>query len=819
MKKILALILALTLTFFSLSLVSCGGTEEEGGGEDNTGGELGGTENGGDSGGEGGGEQTVATLDLIKDGVANFNIVYSASTDSEVVGAIEEWISALATFGVEAKAVLDTESAEAQDCEILIGTDLVGRSEYAVDYHDFGEKGYVIKVQGDKVVIFGGSTDATLDVMTLFIEEYLGVNIATIEVTDVSIAKDLYVEKVQDDYPITSLTVKGERIKDMFIKADTDNQYAFAAAQLLQGALYTYAGAWIPVAKSAEDAQIAKSINVNIVADAGEDGFEVALVDGVLNFNCAYYNSFSKGMTKFINDVMANTAGTLDFDDEYSYTACVSVVRYSEYGAKGNGTVDDFDAIIKTHEFANECGQRVEADKGATYYIRENLRTAYIKTDVDWGDAQFIIDDREITKDVRGHWVFKVIPDEDSYSVEIPAGYSLKKTDTNIGLTFATKVMIHIVNANKKVYIRWGANSGSDNQQEMIVVESNGDLDPNTPLIFDYDTVTSMKVYPIDDKPLLIQGGTFTTYANQQISASAYYARGLYVQRSNTRVYNVTHLIDKEPETENGSCPYTGFFYVEYANNVTFDSCVMSSHKKYKTLQPDGDYVDQGTYDTQAVRCNNITWYNCTQANPIDMFAQGYWSVMASNFSKNLTYDKCVLSRFDAHRGVHNITIKDSEIGEIINIIGSGTALIENTTLSSGDKNYFVRIREDYGATWEGDIIIKNCKMLVKNASTTAYVIRADWKEWNFGYTCYVPNLYVDGFSVEHLNGNSFAHTLNIFKTFGSSSADLRKNEVNPLVMSAEITLKNIEQTYDIIQGTVNDYLLDDVLLKEGNDE
>ena len=328
-----------------------------------------------------------------------------------------------------------------------------------------------------------------------------------------------------------------------------------------------------------------------------------------------------------------------------------------------------------------------------------------------------------------------------------------------------------------------------------------------------------MKVYPIDDKPLLIQGGTFTTYANQQISASAYYARGLFVQRSNTRVYNVTHLIDKEPETENGSCPYTGFFYVEYANNVIFDSCVMSSHKKYKTLQPDGDYVDQGTYDTQAVRCNNITWYNCTQANPIDMFAQGYWSVMASNFSKNLTYDKCVLSRFDAHRGVHNITIKDSEIGEVINIIGSGTALIENTTLSSGDKNYFVRIREDYGATWEGDIIINNCKMIVKDSTTTAYVIRADWKEWDFGYKCYVPNLYVDGFSVEHKNGKSFVYTLNIFKSFGASSVDLRENATNPLVMAETISIKNVNHYYDIIEGTTCDKLLDKTTIIESKDE
>ena len=70
------------------------------------------------------------------------------------------------------------------------------------------------------------------------------------------------------------------------------------------------------------------------------------------------------------------------------------VVYYSEFGAKGDGVTDDFAAIIKCHEYANEHGCKVMADNGATYYIGDNGNVkATVKTDVDWGNATFIIDD------------------------------------------------------------------------------------------------------------------------------------------------------------------------------------------------------------------------------------------------------------------------------------------------------------------------------------------------------------------------------------------------------------------------------------------
>src|SRR5688572_20640899 len=71
-------------------------------------------------------------------------------------------------------------------------------------------------------------------------------------------------------------------------------------------------------------------------------------------------------------------------------------VRYSDLGAKGDGTTDDMDAIAATHAFANLHGLMVKADAGATYYIGGEDRTAVIQTDTDFGTADFIIDDTEV---------------------------------------------------------------------------------------------------------------------------------------------------------------------------------------------------------------------------------------------------------------------------------------------------------------------------------------------------------------------------------------------------------------------------------------
>lgn len=452
-------------------------------------------------------------------------------------------------------------------------------------------------------------------------------------------------------------------------------------------------------------------------------------------------------------------------------------VSYEEFGAVGDGKTDDFEAIKQTHKYANENGYKVVADKDACYYIGAHNDTAIIKTDVDWNDADFIIDDTSVTVENRGWHVFEVSSENPSYKVTVPKGYSIKAGQTNLNLTFETDVMLCIVNSNKKDYIRFGKNTNSgSNRQEMILVDGNGNVDESTPVLRDYDEVTSITAYSVTDSAVTVKGGNFTTVANVADISANYYSRGINVKRSNTTLSGISHYITGEGEQ--GS-PYTGFYVVNNANHVTIKDCVLTGHTTYTNIKPTGA-VSQGTYDTQAVRSNDVAWINCTQANSVTDTT--YWGVMASNFCKNLKMEGCNLSRFDAHQGVYNATIKDTVLGQNLTIIGAGTLHIENVQRLSG--THFMQLRTDYGSTWEGDIILKDCTLTT--TSSASYTILAEWNDWDFGYQCFLPEtVTLDNFKVE---GGKNCY---VFSQVTNAKLSEMQKSKNPYVITDTIIIEN----------------------------
>jgi len=81
---------------------------------------------------------------------------------------------------------------------------------------------------------------------------------------------------------------------------------------------------------------------------------------------------------------------------DFSKIKANGMVRYSDFGASGDGKTDDMDAIAAAHEFANQHDLSVKADNGARYYISGKNRTAVIMTNTDFGTADFIIDDTNV---------------------------------------------------------------------------------------------------------------------------------------------------------------------------------------------------------------------------------------------------------------------------------------------------------------------------------------------------------------------------------------------------------------------------------------
>jgi hypothetical protein len=464
------------------------------------------------------------------------------------------------------------------------------------------------------------------------------------------------------------------------------------------------------------------------------------------------------------------------------------VVRYSDFGAKGNGKSDDLDAIAATHAFANEHGLRVKADEGATYYISGKERTAVIRTDTDFGTAAFIIDDTDVEN--RNAHVFLVSSGQQSFK---PEGISsLKRNQEKIDISFPGTCIVTVTNSQVRRYIRFGPNQNNGSPQtDIFIVDKDGNVDMDAPIIWDFDQITDITARPIDETTLTITGGRFTTIANQAESKYTYYSRGFAIRRSNVVVDGLEHRVTGEGDH---GAPYGGFINVGDCAFVTVQNTLLTGRKVYQTIGAAGVTVSMGSYDLSVNRALNISFVNCRQTNDIN--DTGFWGILGSNYCKNLLYDNCTFSRFDAHMGVANATIRNSTLGhQGINAIGSGTFTVENSTIYGRS---LINLRSDYGSTWQGEFIIRDCVFLPAGGRpTSASLFGGSYSgQHDFGYTCYMP----ERITIENLRIDDSKHPADyqgpaIFGNFNPKMTDDSYVEKFPYMKTREVILRNVTTT------------------------
>ncbi len=572
---------------------------------------------------------------------------------------------------------------------------------------------------------------------------------------------------------LSDITVNGESVEEFRIVTPDGDIFANAAKTLCDE-IYRACGKKISVTEK----KFSKAFVIDETLN-DTDVFNLKVEKGKVYVTGSDKAGISRGIVAFADEVLLKSQGTFDFKDGYEYTKTFSdYVTYEDFGAVGDGKADDFEAIVKTHEYANENGLNVFADETATYYIGGADKTAYIKTCTDWSTACFIIDDTQVEN--RSAWVFNVAPSQSGKSI-IDKVSPIKADATDIGTTLDEKSLVVLTDANVKKYIRKGANQNSGSSQaDAIIVDKDGSISPETPLIWDFDAITAATAYPIDTEILNVKGGRFTTVANSAASEYNYYARGILVRRSNTVIDRIYHDICNEGKT---GAPYSAFVSLSCCADVTVKESTFTGHKKYKTIGSAGTSVTMGTYDIGAATAVNAKFINCKQTN--DITDSDYWGIAGTNYCKNLTYDGCAFSRYDAHQGVLNATVKNSVLGHHgIKLIGHGTALVENTTVLSGN---FIDLRSDYGSTWNGELIIRNCRFYPTGVEN--YIISAENSEdHNFGYTCYLPEkIEIDGFYIHRMGVNY------IFPKVNPNHKSDSYNAEYPVVPPREIVVRNFD--------------------------
>ena len=489
-------------------------------------------------------------------------------------------------------------------------------------------------------------------------------------------------------------------------------------------------------------------------------------------------------------------------------------VTYEEFGAVGDGAHEDFEAIYRAHEYANENGLAVKGTPGATYYINDprvdgEVQTVKIRTDVDWTDVKFTIDDSKISLDDetdkwRSSNIFRVVSDYEPYKIEdeetlnAVLASGLGKGTTKISIKLDYPALIIPYDSNDKVYRRLYYGSwGGFSKHEIIVIDKDGNVSPETPFMFDYDRLDYITVVRLDIKPITILGGEFTVIASRinrlrrNEKGEVYYVggyinRGFGVSRSYTTVKGLKHYMTgeipmSEQVDENGEIVkvgmgYAGFITAGTADHVTFEDCVITARRCYNYYS--GGAL--GTYALQGGSVNYLVFKNCRQSNfwvtvdenydihpatedtPGAMTSMSgftvngkslmmHWGCGGTSGCKNMQYIDCLLSRFDAHEGLYNGKIIGSTINGI-EVIGAGDLVLENTRLFSaggganaGAGNCIVYLRDDYGSTWRGNVTVKDFDVYANIDETkNSFVFCHTYNNWNYGYQSYFPNLSAD---------------------------------------------------------------------------
>ena len=455
---------------------------------------------------------------------------------------------------------------------------------------------------------------------------------------------------------------------------------------------------------------------------------------------------------------------------------------------------DDYYAIKATHDCANKHKLPVVVSKGTYNIYKLNDESIKVETNTDLGGSDIYIHDENgavtntIEKEKDGETIVKNVKDIPIYRMDNDklTGDDAPSQITNV---YYNKIIPELVgkgyslvvieNNDKKVYIRSGKNANKgDNAKEAFRIDNSGKVLDKMFWNYYYNNanhISSVTVYPINENNLIFKNGNFFTIVDTEDRSDVkdYVKRGILVKRSNTTVNNINHAYVKKDGNSYKNIReltyrYNGFYRFAGAADITFtDSTVYAVNgKASKTGDSFYDFmmddVVNATIDgVKMYDYKNKTSYFKSSSNQLN---DNSWGVTGTNRCKEITFENCVLNRIDAHRGIYNLTVKNSTLGRYgIHAVGAGDLKIND--VKARYTNQFIELRSDYGSTWDGKIEVTNSKIYPSN-DDNVYLIKfkVTYDEegknrgyvHDYGYDLYLPKVSIDTLHV-YSNASKFA--------------------------------------------------------------
>lgn len=390
-------------------------------------------------------------------------------------------------------------------------------------------------------------------------------------------------------------------------------------------------------------------------------------------------------------------------------------VSYRMFGARCDGKSDDGIAIKKAHEYANENRIPV-VNLSGEFWIRET-RLIPIQTNTSWGNSVFHIDE-SFNSPREPH--FEVIPLRPP--IEIALTPSLKSAvlqQLRPGVKIIPELaeyrncFLIVKDENDRVGRRFGPDYNPKGwaKEDFFYVEEHGRIIGD--IAWTFNDYTDLTAYPCDEGFLTIDGGAFLlTGDNPGKIGGPYHQEGIAVRRSRTIVRNQWVGLEKGRQ-DISLTPRGGFYSFRNVYDVLLENIrLIPWEKEREGTERD---LKAGTYGIGGSRVLCGTFRNITAEG-----SSAHWGVFGTNLFKNFRIESCRLNRVDVHFHGWNITIRDSEIGQKgLTLTGGGELLIENTRVFA---NQFVNFRRDYGARWDGPILITNSRVIPQSGGPASII-------------------------------------------------------------------------------------------------
>lgn len=698
---------------------------------------------------------------LFKDGTPTFQFVVGTDVISKK-GDIEELaalLQGLSKDGSEIKTVAQGEG-EPQAVEILIGSVTNRGDECNINKYSYGKKGYAVKQIGTKIVVIGGSDGAIADAINYLKSTVFGIKKNNDKFDTFSMKSDTNFDKPQTDYKTTSITVDGVSISEYVIYRSAKDSTAGTIAENFRNALYENEGIWLEIVNKEPTEKAVKFITAE--NDGYGDGFTAFVDDkGNIVFECEFSYKFKETAEKSYESkiVKTNNKTVKLSKDQVIDSVDIRNIYYEDFGANGTDEICDFNAIKEAHKTANKYGHTVNADPDATYYIGTYVgsESITVQTNTNWNGCKFIINDRGLTRNDPEYKrpIFAITSSVSNsnkeYTGETVPISELRLGATNVGFKPGFAALVYVENSNVLQFVRNGGGQNNDPgkpQQEVILVDAEGNIDPTTPVQWDYSVVTRVKVVRIDDAPITVSGGgegvytTFTTIFNGSPYGEndSYLSRNIKVTRSNVTVTNFIHIIEGEEDCQSGQ-PYDGFTCTDMCNNVTWQGLTLQRYKTWNNTVS-GNQVAR-SYEVRAGHCANLTYKDCTQSNFFHEPNGGTRGngMMGTNYCRNITLDNCKFNTFDAHCGVYNASVINSTVA-YISLIGQGTFILKGTTVYATrvdtSESRVIELRPDYGSSFNGTLIVEDVTVKYKD-NRDVVLMYGTWSDTYRGFKTHLP--------------------------------------------------------------------------------